>query len=1012
MRQKERRFEMKVRTEFRLYLAIFFVLCPDILWAEYVPVETARQVAVNSLNKSILAKALQHWQKESPGVEFEQRAVPKMTEEQIIETFPATENDILVYYVFNFSPEGWAIISADDAAYPVIAYSESGFYDPNVFNQPPALTAWMDNVAEEIADAVARGLQGLPDAAAAWKHFSVAPDNFLPDLGDLATAQSVPPLIQSTWGQGDPDDWVPWDIDSYNQYCPWEYSDWTHIRRLYCLTGCVATAMAQIMRYWQWPLCGQGRHGYDPPYDCSHECLGFDWREVDFSQQYYDWTSMPLNGPSNAIAILMRDIGVAVNMNYTPSVSGAYAVVAPFAYRDYFRYNAGPIEKKSNYFIPDWINKLKAELDVGRPILYVGFDESGNSSHAFVCDGYDSSGYFHFNWGWDGDYDGYFTVDDLTPGGHNYSNYQDAVFGIEPNKPLEVYADDNYNADGFNDGHLWFIDAFNSIQLAILVVRPGGTVYVAAGTYNEAIDFKGKAIHLYSIGGPDVTIINGSGHYHVVQCVNGEGPDAILEGFTITGGNANGSWPNNHGGGMWNNLSSPTVINCIFRQNSANEYGGGMFNHYCSPTVTNCTFISNTSNNHGGGMYNYYSNPTVTGCTFTGNNGSYDGGGMHNYYSSPTVTNCTFSGNAAAEGGGMSNWFGSSTVTDCTFISNSGGGMFNDGGSPMMTNCTFSANYARAGGGMCNYNGSSPTVTNCSFSGNSAIKYGGGMYNYNGSSPMVFKCTFSDNKVTGEGGGGGIYNEQSSPTLTGCTFRNNQGNYYGGGMFNSVRSNPKVTNCSFTGNSAQEGGGGMCNVMSEPTLTNCTFRGNSAVSFGGGMFNGYSYPMVTNCIFWDDTPNEMYNPFSSPIVTYSDVKGTLLAGTGNINSDPLFVDAIAGNLRLRPGSPCIDKGSNAAVPSGITTDLDGQQRIIDGDCNDIDVVDIGAYEFDLAYFGDFDDDCSVNFGDVSILARAWMIQKGEPGWDGVCDIRYPHDDYIDWRDLAIFCDNWLASTEP
>ena len=997
---------MKVRTELRLYLAIFFILCPNVLWAEYVPVETARQVAVNSLNKSIQAKALQRRQKESPDIEVEQRAVPKITEEQITETFPATENDILVYYVFNFSPQGWAIISADDAAYPVIAYSESGFYDPNVLNQPPALTAWMDNVAAEIADAVARGLQGLPDAVQAWKQFSVAPDNFVPDLGALAAAQSVGPLIQSIWGQGINQDGWPWGNGSYNKYCPWEYSDWTHLYRNYCPTGCTATAMAQIMRYWKWPPVGYGSHGYDPPYVCSHECSGFDWREVDFSQQYYDWSdsSMPLNGPSDVIARLMRDIGVAVEMDYTPSGSGAWP---GDAFQDYFRYNAGPRENKAMNLI--WISKLKAELDVGRPIWYAGFDESGKSGHAFVCDGYDSSGYFHFNWGWDGSYDGYFTVDDLTPGGDDYSYNQGAIFGIQPNSPLEVYVDDDYSAVGFNDGHQWFIDAFNGIQLAILIVRPGGTVYVAAGTYNEAIDFKGKAVHLYSIEGPDVTIINGAGYDHVVQCISGEGPDTILDGFTITGGIANGSTNlDKCGGGMWNNLSSPTVTNCIFRQNVANEYGGGMFNHYCSPIVTNCTFNSNTANDHGGGMYNYYSNPTVTGCTFTGNNGSYDGGGMHNYYSSPTVTNCTFSSNAAVEGGGMSNWYSSSTVTDCTFISNSGGGMFNNGGSPMMTNCTFSANYARAGGGMSNWQSSSPTVTNCSFSGNSAIKYGGGMYNYNGSSPMVIKCTFSDNKVTGEGGGGGIYNDQSSPTLTGCTFRNNQGNNFGGGMCNWESSNPKVTNCSFTGNSAQDGGGGMCNVMSAPALTNCTFRGNSAVSFGGGMFNVYSDPMVTNCIFWDDTPNGIYNSSSSPTVSYSDVQGGWV-GTGNINADPLFVDAIAGNLRLTSGSPCIDKGSNAYVPSGITTDLDGHPRIIDGDCNDIDVVDIGAYEFNYAYMGDFDDNCSVDFFDFSILALAWMTKEGEPGWDWVCDISDPPDNYIDWRDLAVLCDNWLAT---
>lgn len=167
---------MKARTNLKLYLVIFFILFPNILWAEFVPVETARQAAVNHMNKNIQAKALARRQKESPKAAVEQQAVAKITKEQITGTFAATEKDIFVYYVFNFSPEGWAIISADDAAYPVIAYSESSFYDPNLSNQPPALTAWMDNVAAEITDAVVRGLQGLPDAVEAWKRLSAAPE--------------------------------------------------------------------------------------------------------------------------------------------------------------------------------------------------------------------------------------------------------------------------------------------------------------------------------------------------------------------------------------------------------------------------------------------------------------------------------------------------------------------------------------------------------------------------------------------------------------------------------------------------------------------------------------------------------------------------------------------------------------------------------------------------------------------------------------------------------------------
>jgi hypothetical protein len=232
-------------------------------------------------------------------------------------------------------------------------------------------------------------------------------------------------------------------------------------------------------------------------------------------------------------------------------------------------------------------------------------------------------------------------------------------------------------------------------------------------------------------------------------------------------------------------------------------------------------------------------------------------------------------------------------------------------------------------------------------------------------------------------------------------------------MFN-YRSNsmPTVTNCKFLVNRARGGGGGMYNYeYSSPAVHNCTFSGNSvtlAAYGGGGIYNEQSSTMMTNCILWGDMPDEIKNKESADHVYYSDVQGGYV-GTGNINADPFFVDSAAGNLRLSSGSPCIDKGSNAYVPSGITNDLDGHPRIIDGDCNDIDVVDMGAYEFALAYFGDFDDNCSVDFFDFSILARAWMTQEGEPGWDWVCDISDPPDDYIDWRDVAILCENWLAT---
>ena len=313
------------------------------------------------------------------------------------------------------------------------------------------------------------------------------------------------------------------------------------------------------------------------------------------------------------------------------------------------------------------------------------------------------------------------------------------------------------------------------------------------------------------------------------------------------------------------------------------------------------------------------------------------------------------------------------------------------------------------GGGMNNRNNSSPTVTNCTFSGNEAER-GGGMYNGDTSSPTGTNCIFSENTTTGDfSHGGGMCNrESSSPTVTNCTFTNNSSVHWGGGMYNDMYSHSIVTNCTFIGNISDTGGGGIGNYRSNPTVTNCTFSDNNSPDGGGMCNNGGSNPTVTNCILWGDIGSEIVDNSSTTTVTYSDVQGGW-SGTGNINANPFFVGAAAGNLRLSPGSPCIDKGSNAAVLSGITTDLDGRPRIIDGDCDDIDVVDMGAYEFALTYFGDFDNNCSVNFFDVSILGRAWMTQQGDPDWDEACDISYPADDYIDWRDAAVLCENWLAT---
>ena len=297
---------------------------------------------------------------------------------------------------------------------------------------------------------------------------------------------------------------------------------------------------------------------------------------------------------------------------------------------------------------------------------------------------------------------------------------------------------------------------------------------------------------------------------------------------------------------------------------------------------------------------------TITG----GNNNTTGGGGMYIVNnSSLTVSNCTFAGNSASQsGGGMRNEQSSPTVTNCTFFDNSttfgGGGMCNDGSlsSPTVTNCTFYNNTAHSGGGMQN-DLATATVTNCTFYNNTAID-GGGMHN-DRSPSEVTNCIFYGNTATAPmgGDGGAMYNREASPNVVNCTFSGNWAKYYGGAMYSIFDSTPTVTNCILWGDS-----------IKWPDY----YEGPEILDFLEGVI-GHDHPSTTT-------------------VTYSDVQGGYY-GTGNKNTNPLFLNAAAGDYHLEFGSPCINAGNNAAVPAWLTTDFEGDDRIIGA------TVDMGADEF-------------------------------------------------------------------
>jgi hypothetical protein len=344
------------------------------------------------------------------------------------------------------------------------------------------------------------------------------------------------------------------------------------------------------------------------------------------------------------------------------------------------------------------------------------------------------------------------------------------------------------------------------------------------------------------------------------------------------------------------------------------------------------------------------------------------------------------------------------------------------------------------------FNSSDANITNCTFSGNTA--YGNDEFNgsgggiYNSGMSIITNCTFIGNSATGSGG---AIDNFGYPTITNCTFSENSADC--GGAMNNFESLAIITNCTFSGNSAIDGGG-MCNNDGGPiTIANCTFTGNLADANGGGMYNvNYGYRMIINCIFRGNEAlndgNEIYNrgyhptePID-PIFIHCDIRGYgaadsnfgpdgIVDGGGNINADPCFFEPgywadvndpnipvepndpnaiwVEGNYRLLPISPCIDAGDPNYSDPNNTTDLDGLPRFIDGDCNDSNIVDMGAYEFEPVLAGDFDRNCRIDFFDYSILAEDWLESSD------LCDIApVPYGNgAVDIEDVAVVCKNWL-----
>ncbi|MEM6297147.1 MAG: choice-of-anchor Q domain-containing protein [Bacteroidota bacterium] len=361
------------------------------------------------------------------------------------------------------------------------------------------------------------------------------------------------------------------------------------------------------------------------------------------------------------------------------------------------------------------------------------------------------------------------------------------------------------------------------------------------------------------------------------------------------------------------------------------------------------TFVEN-SGEFGGAIYNNAfegeANPTYEQCIFHRNKGLNTTGAVYSRTGNNGISNPSF--------------------TDCSFIENTsngdGGAVFNSGNAGQMlssfTRCTFTQNTANNSGGAVYNNGfqgqSNYNFASCTFTSNYAGNSGGALYN-NGfrgiSDGLVSSSTFTTNRTnTNDGGaiyngGGGISTEngQARLTATNTRFTQNTGGRSAGGVyffadFGDVTS--QLTNCIFDRND-QHIGYDDGNTNTQPTFTNCTFTGATSAAVNIRFWDSGQTPLdFVNCIFWDNTTMKVGAGTGTLNVIYSIIEDNTYAGTGTLfNQDPLFTDAASGTFTLQAGSPAIDEGNNADIPTGVTTDFAGDQRIQSG------TVDMGAFEF-------------------------------------------------------------------
>lgn len=354
------------------------------------------------------------------------------------------------YYCVNLQ-EGFVLISAFKNTFPALAYSFDGKFQ--ITEKEENISAWLAQYERQICYAQENNIEATDRVKQAWEKYS--DPEFLKNYR-VGKLRSVEPMLVSKWDQG----------TYYNGQCPADPNGVSG----HCVTGCVATALGQLLYYFRFPQSGTGSYSYEHP---DYGTISANFEEAD-----YDYNQMmnQLNAPNPETAELIFHLGVACDMVYGPQSSGMYNHKAAYALKSFFRFSPETQYVYRDSTSMDWDSLLVTHLDQKIPLYYAGWSVPNINGHAFICDGYQGENFYHFNWGWSGSNDGYFYTGELTPGGNNFNLAQELIINAFPdtiNNPYPTFCDGSktftFKQGTFTDGSFPVYDYQNGADCQWLI---------------------------------------------------------------------------------------------------------------------------------------------------------------------------------------------------------------------------------------------------------------------------------------------------------------------------------------------------------------------------------------------------------------------------------------------------------------------------------------------------------------------------------------------------------------